>query len=657
MDDTDLDSSGTLGQDDSDLAVSSSSASASGSVSSSSSSTDVVYPEGWDRPASDSEVYKVPLIVVASLIVAAGVSCAVFLAIMWRRRRRRVKKEALQRDPEKKMKKLEGKESDDEDEDEDDEDDDGGGGGRINGREMEERERRRRAFRRGNRSLRSSLVSLRDVGDGVEDESREREKEKAKARLAKANALWKLHARWIQRRRRGRGISSTGSGTGTAGGSPAPIDTEREETRPEVEDVSTVMVASGVSLRRSGSGGESRPRGERAGASNQDRSQDLRDEENEVERVSSRDTGLEVTGGVEEDRGSNENDGGEGDVQEDGDREDVRERPPAYVSRREERRRERRDEKRALDTGAGRDGTGYVPSPGDYAPFSYSDSESDSESVVRRRGSRRSRSNEEIVMNEEGDDRVRTAPATLHVTVDDKRALERMAAYASAPSAPVSRSESTTSEAHRVANAPSWNELELESELDPVMEYSVDDGMRIPDYEYEYRAPGPVSASSTNVSSDVSFVGNNTGSSDGGQDVDVGYRETCIDSPGAGPGPSTVMARNIRASSVSSVTGNNSFGLLPPPPEAVSTIPLEGLAYTPLDSFGLEPMPPGNVCSHPSGSQEDIMAGASAPPLLDDDEDDDNDYNVGTREELRERINDGDHVEGSDRNEVLSAVR
>ena len=93
MDDTDLDSSGTLGQDDSDLAVSSSSASASGSVSSSSSSTDVVYPEGWDRPASDSEVYKVPLIVVASLIVAAGVSCAVFLAIMWRRRRRRVKKE------------------------------------------------------------------------------------------------------------------------------------------------------------------------------------------------------------------------------------------------------------------------------------------------------------------------------------------------------------------------------------------------------------------------------------------------------------------------------------------------------------------------------------------------------------------------------------
>ncbi|KAL5519563.1 hypothetical protein ACEPAH_1246 [Sanghuangporus vaninii] len=174
--DTELSPTGVVNNDTSYEAEDSSSISATSFTSSTPSESDavaIVVPDGWDRDFN-SVVYQVPLIVVASLLLAGAVTGAVWFTFFWRRRQRTAKKLALQRDLEKRKRVEEGNDSvygDDGGEGDEDAAGRGGGGAASVGR--------------GKRREKTS-------------------EEKAKARWARATEQWKAHVRWTHRRRRGR---------------------------------------------------------------------------------------------------------------------------------------------------------------------------------------------------------------------------------------------------------------------------------------------------------------------------------------------------------------------------------------------------------------------------------------------------------------------
>ncbi|KAL5494647.1 hypothetical protein ACEPAI_108 [Sanghuangporus weigelae] len=175
--DNDISPTGVVNNDTSYEAEDNSSISAtsfsSPNPSSESDAVTIVVPDGWDRDFN-SVVYQVPLIVVASLLLAAAVTGAVWFTFFWRRRQRTARKLALQRDLEKRKRVEEGNDSV--------YGDDGG-------------ERDEGAAGRGGGAAASA-------GRGKRREKTS--EEKAKARWARATEQWKAHVRWIHRRRRGR---------------------------------------------------------------------------------------------------------------------------------------------------------------------------------------------------------------------------------------------------------------------------------------------------------------------------------------------------------------------------------------------------------------------------------------------------------------------
>ncbi|KAL5533624.1 hypothetical protein ACEPAG_84 [Sanghuangporus baumii] len=168
----DISPTGVVNNDTSYEAEDNSSVSATGFTSSKPSSESdaaaIVVPDGWDRDFN-SVVYRVPLIVVASLLLAAAITGTVWFTFFWRRRQWTAKKLALERDVEKRKRVEEGNDSVD--------GDDGGEGVGD-------------AVGRGE--------------DAVAAAGRGKRREKTKARWARATEQWKVHVRWVHRRRRGR---------------------------------------------------------------------------------------------------------------------------------------------------------------------------------------------------------------------------------------------------------------------------------------------------------------------------------------------------------------------------------------------------------------------------------------------------------------------
>ncbi|KAI5118378.1 hypothetical protein M0805_005843 [Coniferiporia weirii] len=145
-----------------------------------------VYPDGWASGGNDTGVYKVAVIAVASVLLAAAITCAIATTLLWRRRSRAAHAAARRRDLERRRKKK-----NDSDSGEDESDDEGRGYEYT--RETREGAGLRRERNRSRRSLRDA-----------EERDENSAEEKTKAKWARAAARWKAHARWIHRRRRGR---------------------------------------------------------------------------------------------------------------------------------------------------------------------------------------------------------------------------------------------------------------------------------------------------------------------------------------------------------------------------------------------------------------------------------------------------------------------
>ncbi|OCB87068.1 hypothetical protein A7U60_g5803 [Sanghuangporus baumii] len=380
------------------------------------------------------------------------------------------------------------------------------------------------------------------------------------------------------------------------------------------------------------------------------------------------------------------------------DEEVMRQGPPAYRSRRSvdgadigavrrgmRRRRGRRrvrDEKiataAATAASTSASGSGYVPSPGDYAPYS-SSGETDDGIEEAASGSSRSSS-----MERSGGVNQQTS---MHVAVDDKQALARLAMYASAPPplpsspppphSPLDPTSFTSSSHPSSSSLHSSQHVPVEPNAPPEPEWERFEDCEYP-YDYEH-----------------------------------------VDSPGAGPGPSTISARSRSASPSSLSASRRSISrsqqrtqihspsysetqsqqqtrsAFPAPPQPI----FSKLAYAPADAglvhppmladadeynyssysyaygygsndgygehdFGLDldsalermvqgpsappPPPPfsatgapppleyedvpgpGGVGGVPSAPPEDVLlAGASAPPLFEEHEDGDEDEVVG----------------------------
>jgi hypothetical protein len=141
-------------------------------------SDSLVLPDGWDS-SRDSKVYRVPLIIVASLLLAVGITVAVVFAVMWRQKRQMARKRARAVDVEKKVKDGEGSSG---------EESDGGNG--AGGASDRRRRRRERVGARGlgDANASASVVSLVSAGEA--------EKEVHAKKWARAVKHWKARARW-----------------------------------------------------------------------------------------------------------------------------------------------------------------------------------------------------------------------------------------------------------------------------------------------------------------------------------------------------------------------------------------------------------------------------------------------------------------------------
>lgn len=220
-----------------------------------SATTTINYPDGWAPSSANTGIYKVAVIIGASVVLAVVILCVIGALVTWRRR---VKLAAI-RDIEqrrRKERKAGGVESGSEDEgdgddiDSDDEEHDshrGGSGSVVVTRDGIIR-------RRGTASARSrrSIASVNLARDAVEEREREREIEKrqvedgtapgkAKAKLAKVATRWKVHVRWMGRRRHGKagGAGSGVNATTTASG-----------VHPRSASMAALASGSGLSLPR-----------------------------------------------------------------------------------------------------------------------------------------------------------------------------------------------------------------------------------------------------------------------------------------------------------------------------------------------------------------------------------------------------------------------
>ncbi|EJC98662.1 uncharacterized protein FOMMEDRAFT_161493 [Fomitiporia mediterranea MF3/22] len=600
-----------VGDDEQDL--SNVSATASSTPTGSSNPSPVVLPVGWDR-RSDSAVYRVPLIVIASLLVAIAVCSAVWFTFFWRRRQRLAKQLAQARDLEKKRRKAEGIESGSE-EDMDDDSDDGNG--------------RRSSRNRGDAAV---------YADG---ERREKKDEgKAKARWARATAQWKAHARWIARRRRGRtGIvdgmrqrdDAMASGVSLARSTASSRASSRNEAAaamrisrdggeagrqaelelppgPEEEEIAGRDPMPGIRVRAGDgpmtgnrSGGALRDpeissEASRMGMGRGSSGQDQLHFRNENQALGHNEDHRDLGGrGEVEAEGeaavinANQSPSGasrsqllprprsrigevntvplplsrypsrhpletseppwdrdydhpplEGDIDDEEQREAMS--PPAYrvrgiahvsgvprTDRRRTRTRLRRDQKSAS-------GLGYVPNSEDCAPYSSSEDECDdaSGSTISTR-----------------DDGTSPVDTNMHIAVDDKHALARLAEYASAPPPLSPASPPTTT-----ATSPSSSS-----------------------YVHSQQLP------EANAPPETDWFE--------GYAAAVCDDDMTADSPGAGPGPSTVFARAASPSSSRSgspscsqlsgshaVSRSGARSLFPAPPQPVTSC----LAYAPADA-------------------------------------------------------------------------